>query len=254
MREQSLLPCPFCGGEPEEEAGCVSEYYGHEHQNYSISCKGCGAEVYCNVGAFDGADVPCSCHYDARKVCVDKWNMRHIAAPAVQAEQLSVDTLTNVLRNAPVAPSDSQGNKRVNSPVIPDGWLAEAERLAELHGASFVLFRHRQEPVCADPSKFWFGYDPAAPEKDFREMPNSSTNNCRENAETSTKCWIPVSERMPDETQPVIVVADGGVVQRTVYQFCDGVWIDWYEQYDEVPHDAFTHWMPLPAAPKQEAE
>jgi len=49
-------------------------------------------------------------------------------------------------------------------------------------------------------------------------------------------------------------VADGGVVQRTVYQFCDGVWIDWYEQYDEVPHDAFTHWMPLPAAPKQEAE
>ncbi len=178
----------------------------------------------------------------------------HIAAPAVQAEQLSVDTLTNVLRNAPVAPSDSQGNKRVNSPVIPDGWLAEAERLAELHGASFVLFRHGQEPVCADPSKFWFGYDPAAPEKDFREMPNSSTNNCRENAETSTKCWIPVSERMPDETQPVIVVADGGVVQRTVYQFCDGVWIDWYEQYDEVPHDAFTHWMPLPAAPKQEAE
>lgn len=66
--------------------------------------------------------------------------------------------------------------------------------------------------------------------------------------------WIPVSERMPDETQPVIVVADGGVVQRTVYQFCDGVWIDWYEQYDEVPHDAFTHWMRLPAAPKQEAE
>ncbi len=113
----------------------------------------------------------------------------HIAAPAVQAEQLSVDTLTNVLRNAPVAPSDSQGNKRVNSPVIPDGWLAEAERLAELHGASFVLFRHGQEPVCADPSKFWFGYDPAAPEKDFREIPNSSTNNCRENAETSTKCW-----------------------------------------------------------------
>ena len=62
--------------------------------------------------------------------------------------------------------------------------------------------------------------------------------------------WIPVSERMPDETQPVIVVSDGGVVQRTVYQFCEGVWIDWYEQYDEVAHDAFTHWMPLPSAPQ----
>ncbi len=64
--------------------------------------------------------------------------------------------------------------------------------------------------------------------------------------------WIPCSERMPDETQPVIVVSDGGVVQRTVYQFCEGVWIDWYEQYDEVSADAFTHWMPLPAAPQQE--
>lgn len=63
--------------------------------------------------------------------------------------------------------------------------------------------------------------------------------------------WIKCSERMPDETQPVITVAEGGVVQRTVYQFCDGVWVDWYEQYDEVKVDAFTHWMPLPAAPEQ---
>lgn len=217
-----------------------------EHAKRRLNYSRCGCRISDSDRALDEALIETAI---ATLEC-----LAATAAPAVQAEQLSVDTLTNVLRNAPVAPSDSQGNKRVNSPVIPDGWLAEAERLAELHGASFVLFRHGQEPVCADPSKFWFGYDPAAPEKDFREMPNSSTNNCRENAETSTKCWIPVSERMPDETQPVIVVADGGVVQRTVYQFCDGVWIDWYEQYDEVPHDAFTHWMPLPAAPKQEAE
>ncbi|WP_209319586.1 hypothetical protein [Yokenella regensburgei] len=51
-----------------------------------------------------------------------------------------------------------------NSPVIPD-WHVEAERMAELHGASFVIFRHGEKPVCADPSKFWFGYDPAAPEQ-----------------------------------------------------------------------------------------
>lgn len=97
-----------------------------------------------------------------------------LAAPALQAEQLSGNT-------EQVEPG--------NSPVIPDSWLAEAERLAELHGASFVLFRHGQEPVCADPSKFWFGYDPAAAEEDFRGIPNSSTNNCRENADSSTKCW-----------------------------------------------------------------
>jgi len=139
MREETLLPCPFCGGEPEEDAGCVSEYYGHEHQNYSISCKSCGAEVYCNVGTFDGADLPCSCHYDTRKVCVDKWNMRPTAAPAVQAEQLSVDTLANVLRNAPVAPSDNQGKKRGNSPAIPDGYALVPIRLTAENGAKELL-------------------------------------------------------------------------------------------------------------------
>lgn len=74
--EHGLLPCPFCGGKPEEDAGGCSEYDGHEHQDYSISCKTCGAEVYCAVGSFEKADVPCSCHHNTRSVCVDKWNRR----------------------------------------------------------------------------------------------------------------------------------------------------------------------------------
>ena len=64
--------------------------------------------------------------------------------------------------------------------------------------------------------------------------------------------WVACSDRMPDETQPVITVSEGGVVQRTVYQFCEGVWSDWYDLYDDVSADSFTHWMPLPAAPQQE--
>lgn len=40
-----------------------------------------------------------------------------------------------------------------NSPVIPDGWQVEAEKLAEMHGMSFVLFRHGEAPQCADPTK-----------------------------------------------------------------------------------------------------
>lgn len=40
-----------------------------------------------------------------------------------------------------------------NSPVTPDGWKVEAERLAELHGCSFVVFRHGEEPQCSDPTK-----------------------------------------------------------------------------------------------------
>ena len=66
--------------------------------------------------------------------------------------------------------------------------------------------------------------------------------------------WVACSERMPDETQPVITVSEGGVVQRTVYQFCEGVWSDWYDLYEDVSADSFTHWMPLPAAPQREAK
>ncbi len=212
MREQSLLPCPFCDGEPEEDAGCVSEYYGHEHQNYSISCKSCGAEVYCNVGTFDGADVPCSCHYDTRKVCVDKWNMRPTAAPAVQAEQLSVDTLANVLRNAPDAPSDNQGKKR------------SEDIIRKLSGNT-----EQVEPV-SDANKLGG--------------------------------WIPVSERMPDDDDFVYIWPrpDFGT-ELHVGQYCKfhKKGAGWYAQVNEQNYGiewypiTVTHWMPLPAAPQQEA-
>lgn len=43
--------------------------------------------------------------------------------------------------------------KTGNSPEIPDDWLAEAERLAEMYGTSFVVFRHGEEAQCADPTK-----------------------------------------------------------------------------------------------------
>lgn len=39
------------------------------------------------------------------------------------------------------------------SPVIPEGWQVEAEKLAEIYGMSFVLFRHGEVPQCADPTK-----------------------------------------------------------------------------------------------------
>ncbi|EMX9222816.1 hypothetical protein QD840_002072 [Citrobacter koseri] len=36
---------------------------------------------------------------------------------------------------------------------VADGWLVDAKRLAELHGTSFVVFRHGDEPQCADSTK-----------------------------------------------------------------------------------------------------
>lgn len=69
-------------------------------------------------------------------------------------------------------PSEAWGVKYIqltsNSPATPDSWKEEAEKLAEAYGAAFVIFRHGEEPVCADPTKFWFGFDPAEPKEENR--------------------------------------------------------------------------------------
>jgi len=61
-----------------------------------------------------------------------------------------------------------------NSPVIPD-WQTKAEKLAELHGSSFVVFRNGGHPQCADPSKViisftdeGLGHGAAAPQQEVK--------------------------------------------------------------------------------------
>ena len=56
--------------------------------------------------------------------------------------------------------------------------------------------------------------------------------------------WIPVTERLPEQGQEVIVYS-GGVLKPTVfaYQF-------WNKNYDSWAR--ITHWMPLPQPPKGE--
>lgn len=150
-----LLPCPFCGGEPEEYGGMFFEFYGHERQDYSIACKKCRAEVRCDVGEHEGADAPCSCHHDTRKICAEKWNRRAAmlqgAEPVTTACKLSPHVyreLVNSLRDTAV---NYQGCQQLreqirktlsqvithtphcsNSPVIPDGWVACSERMPEI--------------------------------------------------------------------------------------------------------------------------
>jgi len=70
-----LKRCPFCGGKPYEDATICLEYGGHEHQDYSIKCSGCGAEVTVEACGHTG-DVPCSCCHDTQKMTKDKWNKR----------------------------------------------------------------------------------------------------------------------------------------------------------------------------------
>ena len=63
-----------------------------------------------------------------------------------------------------------------NAPVIPD-WQTQAEKMAELYGSSFVLFRDGESPQCADPTKViisftddGLGHGSAAPQQEAKNV------------------------------------------------------------------------------------
>lgn len=93
--------------------------------------------------------------------------------------------------------------------------------------------------------------------RNFREMQNSSTNNCREISETSTNSpvtpdgWIPVSEKMPEESGRYwCYVEEQNSLGKSHYQWnCSWNGEVWS---DKALTGRVTHWMPLPAPPQQE--
>lgn len=63
--------------------------------------------------------------------------------------------------------------------------------------------------------------------------------------------WIPVSERMPEAGDDMIVFTDGIVMSGISYTKKKGFYIQALEYDDDEPVDSVTHWMPLPAAPQE---
>ena len=55
--------------------------------------------------------------------------------------------------------------------------------------------------------------------------------------------WIPVTERLPEQGQEVVVY-DGGVIKPKV--FCYLFWDKNFTSWTRI-----THWMPLPEPPKE---
>ena len=69
------------------------------------------------------------------------------------------------------------------------------------------------------------------------------------NSETATK-WIPVTERLPEDSRDVILCTRSRIVG---VGFCDKNTRNWNQHYSGggICVDV-THWMPLPEAPKGE--
>ncbi len=223
MKNETLLPCPFCGGEPEEEGGTFVEYYGHERQDYSITCKQCGAEVRCDVGDFEGADAVCSCHHNTRKICSVKWNRRAIQS-GNSAQPVTVPA-GYVLVSADFIDTVKQAFKEVggrksfpgHAHDVPGVWDSNNGEKANKPCAQCVMWSKLHDMLSAAP--------------------------------TAPDGWIPVSERMPIEFEAVIAFDGDQVYGEAMYSSDDGFTIDGYEPCDRLNLQNVTHWMPLPAAP-----
>lgn len=63
--------------------------------------------------------------------------------------------------------------------------------------------------------------------------------------------WIPVSDRVPEVGGDMIVFTDGIVMSGVSYAKKKGFYIQALEYDDDEPVDGVTHWMPLPAPPKE---
>ncbi|HHI2217052.1 Lar family restriction alleviation protein [Enterobacter cloacae] len=209
--ENGLFPCPFCGGRPEEDAGGCSEYDGHEHQDYAINCKSCGAEVYCAVGSFEKADIPCSCHHSAREVCVEKWNRRATmlqgAEPVTTAYKLPAKTPCKDapehiwLQTAGIWPENGEFSELTwcsenqhpddtlyvradvvpgNSPVVPDGWVMVPVEPTE----DMIVNGFESEPdESFSDAEVWEAYD--------------AMSGCQQAAHRAKLCWSAMISAAP---------------------------------------------------------
>lgn len=65
----------------------------------------------------------------------------------------------------------------------------------------------------------------------------------------SASCWIPCSERMPDEPGIHVLATDGIRIMESWYEIVEGraLWVDNYTMYVNVNFGEVTHWMPLPS-------
>jgi hypothetical protein len=70
------------------------------------------------------------------------------------------------------------------------------------------------------------------------------------NSLSKNQGWIPVSERLPDNGEDVIICLNGVcVVDRVLYFSEDGFSEDGYDPFDRVVLEDVTHWMPKPSCP-----
>ncbi|AUO43090.1 DUF551 domain-containing protein [Escherichia coli] len=149
-----------------------------------------------------------------------------IAAFGAEPAPVDIEMLATVLRNAPLAPSDRQGRPR--APVVPEECKEAPAYVKALtkEGAYIYGFNACRAAMLQGVD----GNSPVIPDG-----------------------WVACSERMPEEGSKVIVFrpraseSNDPPVKTATYKGGR----EYYHGFDCYCEP--THWMPLPAAPQQEA-
>ncbi|HGS7371014.1 TPA: DUF551 domain-containing protein [Klebsiella pneumoniae] len=123
--------------------------------------------------------------------------------------------------------------EKVNSPVIPDGYvMVPKEPTAEM---ILSAMRDNETGEVAEIYELMLAAAPQSLGSEPATVPGK---------------WIPVSERIPDNTEPVLCIekrADFGTYGQPFVCWHDGD--GWVGKANYRP--IVTHWMPLPAAPQE---
>ncbi|HHR1002880.1 TPA: DUF551 domain-containing protein [Raoultella planticola] len=122
------------------------------------------------------------------------------------------------------------------APVVPDGWvMVPKEPTSEMQSAGASAIRIETTAV----NKLWTG------NAVYRAMLAAADSGIPIISDT----WIPVSERMPDDEQEVIVQTHSGWRYVSFYDAHSRLFFD--SPDGDIEHILVTHWMPLPAAPQE---
>lgn len=230
--------------------------------------------VHLEPGLKFGKGVRTQCLLDALRRRTDYYAELEAMTPEQRAEhdagieaikamlpkpaQPDIEMLASVLRNAPLAPSDSQGKPR--APVVPD----------EVMPGGLVYSSALPQFESNDSDKVVGYYCVISGETRSVESMEQAyadakavVNACRAamlkagNSPVTPDGWIPVSERMP-ENKP-------GSYEYIVFESLNNRAHHDYWNVPDSSCDDFapfwnhygkyvTHWMPLPTAPKQEVK
>lgn len=130
-----------------------------------------------------------------------------------------------------------------NPPVIPDGYvMVPKEPTTEILDEFDSIIDYGAE----DSVEAWRRLLAAAPH-------DTPVLNSLQSVDSVADRWIPVSERMPEEGQHIIIFCDDAFVLSAQHR--DGDFFDVVrdgEEFFETTSRCVTHWMPLPAAPQEQ--